>query len=55
MISIMTTHLGQKKIRVVREMQSPCFKSIRDVHNNSVGEVRKLVPNLSNKEKYVLH
>ena len=36
-------------------MLSEYCKKIRQKYNISVGQVHKLVPTLSNKEKYVLH
>ena len=34
---------------------SECQLKIEDLYNISIGNVKKLVPNLFEKEKYVLH
>ena len=47
--------LGPEKIKVSRDMLSGYSKRIADKYNISSGLVHKLIPTLSNKEKYVLH
>ena len=47
--------LGPEKIQVKKEMLSDYCKNISDKYNISTGLVHKLIPTLSNKEKYVLH
>ena len=36
-------------------MLSPYCENIREKYNISIGQVHKLIPTLSNKEKYVVH
>ena len=47
--------LGAQKIKVNPNMLSNYCKNIASKYNISTGLVRKLIPTLSNKEKYVLH
>ena len=47
--------LGPEKIKVTKDMLSEYSKRIADKFNISTGLVHKLIPTLSNKEKYVLH
>ena len=47
--------LAAEKIKVEKEMLSKYCKKISDEYNISTGLVYKLIPTLSNKEKYVLH
>ena len=47
--------LAPEKILVSDHMLSPYCKDLKDSENISSGRVHKLVPNLMNKEKYVLH
>ena len=47
--------LGPEKITVTKDMFSKYCKKISDKYNISTGLVTKLIPTLSNKEKYVLH
>ena len=47
--------LAAKKMRVNRDVLSPHCEMIRDKYGISIGQVSKLIPTLSNKEKYVLH
>ena len=47
--------LAPEKIKVIKEMLSPYCESIREKFNISIGQVHKLIPTLSNKEKYALH
>ena len=47
--------LQLKKIQVKKEMLSDYCKEIANKYNISTGLVHKLIPTLSNKEKYVLH
>ena len=47
--------LASEKILIADHMLSPYCKGLKDSENISIGKVRKLVPNLMNKEKYVLH
>ena len=43
------------KIEIKREMLSDEQLKIADHYNNPVGNVKTLVPNLFDKEKYVIH
>ena len=52
---IMIIHLLQKKTVVSSDMLSKYCKEIADENENKVGDVKKLIPNLSNKNKYELH
>ena len=47
--------LAPEKIKVKKEMLSNYCETIRSKYNISTGLVEKLIPTLSNKEKYVLH
>ena len=47
--------LAAEKIKVNKEMLSEYCEVIRQKYNISIGQVHKLIPTLSNKEKYVLH
>ena len=42
-------------MKVNKEMLSEYCEGIRQKYNISMGQVHKLIPTLSNKEKYVLH
>ena len=46
--------LGPERIKVKNEMLSDYCQQIKDKYNISIGQVHKLIPTLSNKEKYVL-
>ena len=47
--------LTPDKIEIKREMLFEYHLKIADLYNISIGNVKKLVPNSFNKEKYVLH
>ena len=47
--------LGPGKVKVTENMLSGYCKNIANKYNISTGLVQKLIPTLSNKEKYVLH
>ena len=47
--------LAPEKIKVTEDMLSPYCREIAEKFKVKVGLVEKLVPTLSNKEKYVLH
>ena len=47
--------LGPEKVKVTENMLSGYCKKIANKYNISTGLVQKLIPTLSNKEKYVLH
>ena len=47
--------LASEKLTVTEEMISPYCKELKKAKGISCGRVQKLVPNLSDKEKYVLH
>ena len=47
--------LAPEKLAVTNEMLSKYCKSIADKYDIKVGNVKKLIPNLGNKTKYVLH
>ena len=47
--------LGAEKVKVTENMLSDYCKKIAEKYNTSVGLVQKLIPTLSNKNKYVLH
>ena len=47
--------LGPEKVKVTENMLSGYCKNIANKYNISTGLVHKLIPTLSNKEKYVLH
>ena len=43
------------KIKIKREILSDCELQIGDLYNIPIGNVKKVIPNFFNKEKYVLH
>ena len=47
--------LAAESVRVNKNMLSDYCKKIATKYNRSTGQVHKLIPTLSNKEKYVLH
>ena len=47
--------LAPEKLTVSSDMLSRYCKKIADKYGTKVGDVKKLIPNLSNKTKYVLH
>ena len=47
--------LAPEKITVTNDILSNYCKSIADKYEIKVGDLKKLIPNLSNKYKYVLH
>ena len=47
--------LAQDEIEIKTEMLSNCQFKITDFYNVSIDNVKKLVPNFFDKEKYVLH
>ena len=47
--------LGPEKLAVTSDVLSNYCKSIADKYNIKVGDVKKLIPNLANKSKYVVH
>ena len=47
--------LAPKKLAVFNDMLSKYCKSIADKYDIKVGDVKKLIPNLGNKTKYVVH
>ena len=47
--------LAPEKLAVTNDMLSKYCKEIADKYNIKVGDVKKLIPNLGNKTKYVLH
>ena len=47
--------LAPDKIEIKREMLSDCQLKIADLYNISISNVKKLVPNFFDKEKYVIH
>ena len=47
--------LAPDKIEIEREMLSEYQLKISDLYNIPTGNVKKLVPNFFDKEKYVLH
>ena len=47
--------LAQEKLAVTNDMLSKYCKKIADKYDIKVGDVKKLIPNLGNKTKYVLH
>ena len=51
----MIIDLLQKKLTVTNHMLSKYCKRIADKYDIKVGDVKKLIPNLGNKTKYVLH
>ena len=48
-------HLAPDKIEIKREMLSEYQLKIADLSNILIGNVKKLVPNLFDKGKYVIH
>ena len=47
--------LAPEKLAVSNDMLSAYCKKIADKYDIKVGDVKKLIPNLGNKTKYVLH
>ena len=47
--------LAPEKIAVTNDMLSKYCKSIADKYEIKVGDVKKLIPNLDHKNKYVPH
>ena len=47
--------LAPEKLTVTNDMLSKYCKEIADKYDIKVGDVKKLIPNLGNKTKYVLH
>ena len=47
--------LAPDKVEIKREMLSEYQLKIADLYNIPIGNVKKLVPNFFDKEKYVLH
>ena len=47
--------LAPEKLAVSRDMLSTYCKNIADKYDIKIGDVKKLIPNLGNKTKYVLH
>ena len=47
--------VASDKIEIKREMLSECQLRIPDLFNITIGNFKKLVPNVFDKEKYVLH
>ena len=47
--------LAPEKLAVTSDILSNYCKSIADKYDIKVGDVKKLIPNLANKSKYVLH
>ena len=47
--------LAPEKLAVSNSMLSTYCKNIADEYDIKVGDVKKLIPNLGNKTKYVLH
>ena len=47
--------LAPEKLAVTNDILSNYCKSIADKYEIKVGDVKKLIPNLGNKTKYVLH
>ena len=47
--------LAPEKLAVSSDMLSKYCKKIADKYEIKVGDVKKLIPNLGNKTKYVLH
>ena len=47
--------LAPDKIEIKREMLFEYQLKIADYHNIAIGNVKKLVPNFFDKEKYVIH
>ena len=47
--------LAPEKLKISKDMLSGYCSDIADKYGIKVGEINKLVPNLGNKEKYVIH
>ena len=47
--------LAVEKVRVTEDMRSPYCKKIKNKFDIPVGSVEKLIPNLTNKDRYVVH
>ena len=47
--------LAPEKLAVTNDILSKYCKSIADKFDIQVGDVKKLIPNLGNKTKYVVH
>ena len=47
--------LAPEKLAVFNDMLSAYCKKIANKYDIKVGDVKKLIPNLSNKTKYVVH
>ena len=47
--------LGPQKLTVTNDILSNYYKSIADKYDIKVGDMKKLIPNLGNKTKYVVH
>ena len=47
--------LAPEKLAVTNDMLSNYCKSIADKYDIKVGDIKKLIPNLGNKNKYVVH
>ena len=47
--------LAPEKLTVTNDMLSKYCKSIADKYEIRVGDVKTLIPNLGNKNKYVVH
>ena len=47
--------LAPEKLAISYDMLSDYFEKIADEYVIKVGDVKKLVPNLGNKSKYIVH
>ena len=47
--------MAPEKLAVSSDMLSRCCRKIADKYQIKVGHVKKLIPNLGSKTKYVLH
>ena len=47
--------LAPEKLAVTNDILSNYRKSIADTYDIKVGDIKKLIPNLGNKNKYVVH
>ena len=47
--------LAPEKFVVTNDMLSKYCQNIADEHDKKIGDAKKLIPNLRNKTKYVLH
>ena len=47
--------LAPEKLAVTNHILSKYFKEIADKYDIKVGDVKKLIPNLDKKTKYVVH